>query len=831
MKILTWMTLVALLAALVKADTIAFYPFCDAADGESAVTVATNAAVAGTMPCGIVGKGSDPRVVFSSDAPGKYLYASGTAGAELLVCALQSVDFGQGEAGVSSAELLIPDAPQALASCNDTGYTVEYFFRLPPEAPLPGYSASLLYDCGYEYDGVTYPFCVYLACADGFVIRYGLNSYDPTGAKGGFCGKITLGAAIDARLKYALNDGKWHHFAVVETVSASTVAVNLYIDRILVKTHALPAGVTRSSVFTDNEPEFKLVRGVMSGNLSGLRLSSRALAPTEFLVASERAPGNFGDDVIGFYPFDDKEDGASAVGRTVFNAAQPMVAPCTVTTNSGNSVAEFSSESPAKYIFVGERYGEKPYYVNPGSVYLTSPQNGDSGSLIFERMATELSKCHESGHTVEWFFRLTDDGIAPMVASYSCNAGYLNGAVEKQCSLFLPFAMNYSDGRQFRFSLGNYSEGRCLTKELDYRPTDGLWHHIAVVGDGAKLKIFIDYVSYGEVTVDGTRETVAERSLELVRNVLHGKFSCVKVKKRALGAGEFLRASNIETYWPKTLTMATFDGQIGSGIPSTLENSAISFAAANETVYAAQDCTGNFSLRNQEEGNPSYSGERICRRPQVFGEGGKRGNLASGYTLAADAGDSAFRPAPHFRMPVSAGHDLPCDFTVEGFFRFDKASWSETAGEYAKLRDRLCLMTRKLSSGYSWKLSFVDALSQKTHRLFLYSYHGQGTGDYSFGESLPVFNDDTWHHIAVTHDSARNRMVVYCDYRPVITNDIGSALHSPSSGYLAIGDGRSVNDNDFHGWVDEVRCSSVCLESEEFLRQSSIPVGMSITVR
>ena len=105
MKILTWMTLVALLAAPVKADTIAFYPFCDAADGESAVVVATNAAAVGTMPCSIVGKGSEPRVVFSSDAPGKYLYASGKAGAELLVSGLQSVDLGQGEAQVSSAVL------------------------------------------------------------------------------------------------------------------------------------------------------------------------------------------------------------------------------------------------------------------------------------------------------------------------------------------------------------------------------------------------------------------------------------------------------------------------------------------------------------------------------------------------------------------------------------------------------------------------------------------------------------------------------------------------------------------------------------------------------
>ena len=813
--------------AAAGSDTIAFYPFCDAAIGENALVTVTNAAREGTMACVVGGKGSAPQVVFSAEVPGRYLYSSSKLDAELLASNLQSIDLGQGEAGVSSAFLSIPDAAQALAECHDTGYTVEFFFRIPSQTPFSNYSATLQYHCGYKFEGNEYPFQIFLPSDTGRRMRYGLNGYGGTnGAKGGFAGNVDFSAN--------LNNGAWHHFAVVEKVDGSTVSVNFYVDYVLVKTHVLPASVERGELAAAT-PEFKLVRGNLSGNLAGLRLSARTLSLSEFLVATDRAPGNYGGDVLGFYPFDDGADGASAVGRTVFNAALPQLSPCTVKTNSANSVAQFSSEGPAKYIFAGEEYGAKPYYTDPGSVFLTSSGNGDSGTLDFYRMASELSKCHESGHTVEWFFKLTDEAITPYVSSYYCRAGYLYNGNDKSCSVYLPFSMglSYDGGRQLRFSLGSYSDGRCVTKTLDYLPMDGLWHHAAVVARDSRLQFYVDYVFYCEVSVDGSGEISSDRSLELVRNALHGRFSCVKVTKRALGTGEFLRASNVSTYWPRTLTHATFDAESEGAFPSVVENAAASFAGINPAVFAAQDVSGAFTAYGVVSGNPACSDNRACRRPMVSGEGEDRANLTSVYVASTDPGNEYFRSAPYFRMPVSSRHTLPADFTMEGFFRFDKMSWARNVGAYATARDRLCLVSRKHSDGYSWKLNFVDALSQTSHRLLLTMYYGTQTGDFVDAITpLGILKDDTWHHIAVTHDSAQNRMTVYCDYKAVIVKDIGEkTLYCPSSGWVCVGDGKSVSDNNFHGWIDEVRYSNVCLKPEEFLRQTKAPAGMSIKIR
>lgn len=826
--LMTSVVALALASVHAASDTVAFYPFCDGPAGASAIGTVTNAVDAGSYEATVIAKGSSPSVVFDADAPGRYLYESSQASSTLLVSNLQSLNIGDGDAAVSSATLTFPGVAEELSRHHDTGLTVEYFFRLSPENNVPNYSCTFELNCGLTYEGVSYPLLVYLPCSNASTIRYGLNTYDSSKAIAGYCSKIELGASIDRRLTYPLNDDRWHHFAIVEKNTGSGHQFLFYLDRILLKTHTLPATV--SCLEAPSDAACKLVRGSVAGKFAGVRFSSRALGPTEFLVASERAPGAYGDDVLGFYPFDDRPDGAAAGGRTVFNAAQPMVSPCTVRTNSANSVATFSSEGPAKYIFVGEQYGATPYYTDPGSVYLSSSQTGDSGTLDFDRLATELSKCHATGQTVEWFFRLTDADLPSTSASFYCQAGYLYGTASKPNCLCLPFGMSYNEGRQFRFSLGYYSDGRCLTKDLPDPATDGLWHHIAVVEREDKLEIYVDYVLYGSVSVDGTQEETADRSLELVRGALHGKFSCVKVTKRPLAAAEFLRASNCETYWPKTLTHVTFDGTPNTDVPGTMENAATSFAATNANVYSAQDCSGDFTSNGKVTGNPNFSSNLKYRETLVTGEGETRADLSSVFMAATSTGEAGFRGGPVFRSAVSAAHALPKDFTMEGFFRFDKDGWAKDVGTYATTRDRLTLFGRKLSSGYSWKLSFVSALNQTSHKLDCAAYDVDGQVHQLQTASLP-FKDNTWHHLAVTHESSANRLVVYCDYQPVLTNDLPVALNCPANGYLAIGEGTSMNDNNFQGWVDEFRYSNVCLKPEEFLKLEKVRKGLLLLFR
>ncbi|MBQ2628645.1 MAG: LamG domain-containing protein, partial [Kiritimatiellae bacterium] len=826
-KLIATAAVLAFASVRADSDTIAFYPFCDGSASASAVGTVTNAVDAENYAGTVISKGTNPTIVFDADAPGSYIYESGQASAAILSESPQSLNIGSGAASESSATITFSGVAEELSNHHDAGFTVEYCFRLSSENDIPNLACTFELKCGYTYEDTVYPLLVYLPCKDAYTIRYGLNTY-ASSAIGGFYGKIELGAAISSKLTYPLNDDRWHHFAVVEKKTSSGHSILFYLDRILLKTHDLPDTVSCNAMASGGA--LKLARDGVAGKFACVRCTKRALEPEEFLVASERKPCGFDSDVLGFYPFDDLADGESAAGRTVFNAAQPMLSPCTVTTNSSSSVAEFSSEGPAKYVFVGEEYGATPCYTNPCSVFLSSSQADDSGTLIFDRLGTELSKCHENGHTVEWFFRFTDDNFlaSSSSASYYCRAGYLLGGTVKPNCLYLPFRMDYSEGRQFRFSLGYYSD-RCLTKDLDYQPTDGLWHHIAIVerteSASTNLELYVDYALQGSVVVDGFQEESDDRDLELVRNALHGKFSCLKVTKRALSTSEFLRVSNIETYWPLTLSHLTMDGDAGSAAASELASSAVSFASSNSLVYSAQDCAGAFSISGKEDDNPVYSTSHQYNSSKVHGEGNPRYNFGSIYVESTGTGDTGFRAAPNLRMSIPSTHELPSDFTFEGFFRFDKSSWASSAGEYVVARPRLSLMSRKLSSGYSWKLGFVDAIGKTSHRLQLYAYGDDDTASESLSSTSP-FCDDTWHHIAVTHDASENRLVVYCDYKPVMTNNLGTALKCSSSGYLAIGDGTSVNDNNFHGYVDEVRYSAACLAPDDFLLQEYVPLGM-----
>jgi hypothetical protein len=52
-----------------------------------------------------------------------------------------------------------------------------------------------------------------------------------------------------------------------------------------------------------------------------------------------------------------------------------------------------------------------------------------------------------------------------------------------------------------------------------------------------------------------------------------------------------------------------------------------------------------------------------------------------------------------------------------------------------------------------------------------------------------------------------------------------------SDGDFYVGNGSSINENAFHGWVDEVRLRCECLEPEHFLRQTSVPTGFHLIYR
>lgn len=819
---------VALTLASVSADTetFAFYSFRDGAAGESAVGVVTNSVQEAdseeTYEGMVTEAGSLPHVVFSDDAPGLYVYETSHADAALLGDHPQSIQLGSGACEVSTGTLKIQSAGPRLSRCHAGGFTIEFFFKISPEDTWSAWSAMFSFDCGYKFGSSRPSFFVYMPCDNASSLRHGLGGYN---ASAGLGGKSTLA--------YPLNDGKWHHFAAVESRSAGDPVLTLYVDGNVCATYSNLASSGVELTVDDNGTGIELGRNNVSWKMSCLRLTARPRSVDEFMAVTSRSAVAVPAGTLAFYPFDDDVPLASAVGKTVFNAANPMVHAGTVTlANESTASAVFDADAPAKYIFHGEHYGSSPLYTNPASVHVSSDVAGKSASIALSDLGRELSKHHADGITVEYFIKLDDNAFEGFTSSFNLQAGYVKDSTAMSVDLYMPFDMgaSYGNGRQFRFAIGGYSSGYKAITTVDYDLWDQTWHHVALVGQGRTVKLFVDYIEKCSVTADDAVELTTVADLVLGRNVHHAKYSCLRATVRALSAAEFLRASDFDTYWPKTAMYQTFDrsGDVSMAMPTVLTNDAPSFADVNAGIYAAMvsGASGELKVYNMTATTPLYADNRPYRLATVSGEVFHT-NRHSAAFVSTSIGEDYFRDGAYLQLGAGQSDGLVSeDFTCEGFFRFDNKGWNETSSTFALGRPRMTLMGFRPTVGDArWALT-VNDLSTGMHR---FSLAGRA-GDDVVAWSDPTFADGGWHHVAVTYEATATQLVAYCDYKPVVTN-ILSAPFGLTGGDFMFGCGEGFNNNAFQGWMDELRCSRGALPSSEFLRMNRIPLGLAIIVK
>lgn len=296
------------------------------------------------------------------------------------------------------------------------------------------------------------------------------------------------------------------------------------------------------------------------GKISCVRMTARALGKDDFMYASQREQVVDDDGVLAFYPFDDGAVGASAVGTNqVRNAVNPvMCAGHVVKYSSGSPSITWDDDRPGTYIYAGKR-GNKPIYVSPGSIHMTSGTTGSSGTIHFYDLGAKMSTCTD-GHTVEYFLKLDDSAFTESAYSFAYKAGYFfDGEEPKNFNLYMPFAMSYASGRQFRYSIGPYTGAHSTNRNLAFDLWNGAWHHVAVVqsrevtvatGDVPAstnyfVTVYVDGISYNTIQFDGI-EPLTSGTLTLGNYAHHGKYSCLKVTNRALSADEFLYATDRE---------------------------------------------------------------------------------------------------------------------------------------------------------------------------------------------------------------------------------------------------------------------------------------------
>ena len=548
---LTVLGATALVAAPVSADSsiLAFYSFKDGAAGSSAANVAlSNAVDPATLGGAVTLYASDASAAatFDADAPGVRIYSSYRPDAELLCVAPQSIDISSDSEswdGARGASIAFAGASTELSRHHDTGFTVEYFFKIENGVMWNSYASKANLSIYKEAStGGTKMFALYLPCESEKTVRCGVDGY--TNGKPMYARNANLSA---------VNDGKWHHVAIVQTTDGY---LQVYYDRTRYINVAVPASLLREEVAADKA--VSLACNAFVGKMSCVRLTARALNIDDFMYVSKREQVVTDDGVLAFYPFDDGTVGASALGTNkVLDAVNPVHSPGhVVKTSSGSPSITWDDDRPGTYIYAGKSAWD-PIYVSPGSIHMTSETTGASGTILFYGLGKDLSASRTNGHTVEYFLKLDDSDFTGYSPSFSYAAGYFfNGESSREFNLYLPFAMGYANGRQFRYSIGAYNGGHATNRNLAYDLWDGAWHHVAVVqsnnvvaGEGGtettnrSVCVYIDGVDYNSISFDGIVEEV-NGLVELGHYTHHGKYSCLKLTNRALSPEEFLYATD-----------------------------------------------------------------------------------------------------------------------------------------------------------------------------------------------------------------------------------------------------------------------------------------------
>ena len=129
----------------------------------------------------------------------------------------------------------------------------------------------------------------------------------------------------------------------------------------------------------------------------------------------------------------------------------------------------------------------------------------------------------------------------------------------------------------------------------------------------------------------------------------------------------------------------------------------------------------------------------------------------------------------------------------------------------------------KANQGFqgTWGLHVFE--SNIFHRATILRSDGtQGVCTWGNGQkSSPRVDDGRWHHLAVTYDFGKKKVIAYVDYAAVNTqtlSDTAIGFYHPSNSPLQIGGNASHTTRRHNGEIDEVRISDEALPPEKFLR-------------
>ena len=514
-------------------------------------------------------------------------------------------------------------------------------------------------------------------------------------------------AAVALRPSPSIADGKWHHVAVLQDVTAGTVSLYVDYQKVDGVSGRLPATSSPFFLGAYQDVASNINNSLCDVDYDEFRLTPRALSVADFI-----APSNYGQDVSPFVRTDTVL--YSDFGGRDFGL--------------GNEVARLRATNAIVLPWgatscVYERPNEALSLLSPGA-YATDPAVSNESCCACSAASGDKVTAHlrayfgdhpltESSFTLEFSAQITSCKSSSYLLAY-------NGALWWFLKSDGSFTMQY---------------GADSWKEYARTPvaTDGKWHHYAVTWDAENhvLAGYFDHKLVGSQTVTSPFGAVTDPLLigyatweSANVGFLDAKFDALRATRGVLKPQEFLHARRMPFDEDALLYLDFENGSTEAvyplGMPSFWRSNATYANLNGNSVPASTLFSDAFS-------GLSTANERSLVQTNAL----DAANIGGGFVIS--------NAVPSL---------LSADFTAEEYFRLGvdnpKSSY---------------LFLQLQADGLAWGVRYAG----QTGALSLLAMAG-GKESAAGLATYPNANDGLWHHVAVVYRHARHTMSLYVDH-------------------------------------------------------------------
>lgn len=539
----------------------------------------------------------------------------------------------------------------------------------------------------------------------------------------------------------------------------------------------------------------------IQGKVACVRLCDGKLDKDEFLQA---LPFKLNNSDPLFYDFKDGTAGETV--NAITNTIDPNFGTATAVSMGGGAKPVFDDDVPGTAIQTS-LYDHTIMAQHPLSISFAGDESSPftGGVMQFPGLAYSLSVMPE--YTIEFFAK-----IPSTTASWRSMISYSTGIRDSADGGDYAVYMQWPSAGLGRISLQNWNHPGGNQEGLFWEQPTNVWMHFAIVYKDNKATPYCNYVSSSSIDIDHGSLTMFTPlylggAYSANNNAFIGKLCCLRITPKALEATDFMRAITPqygEFHNPDTVFMWHLNGEDGADV-TTETDSLTGLPMLNGTGKTYKSRLPTYSTSAIRSSSPYlYTGENLPA------------NRLTGYTNTAcarfygrdnEAGYGSWAGSYIETKPDSSDFMNPTNWTMELFFKTSGAQVEGDAllmgkGYSDNYRDWLVSISTdgKLTAGFcgtEWVMNTPTILSWSP-------------------VSQTRYDDQRWHHLALTYDAGTLTAKLYVDYKLIKEGTLPSELGNHGENCYRFG--RYCSMYGFNGYLDEIRFSSRVLTPDEFLR-------------